>query len=117
MRPFSIILGLTSVFLVTAQSSNGGSSLSVRDEKPAAEEIIRTYHWKRDDTWTAKPAAVHLTPRATQSCHVTNHALFLSWNILVRVPFGTVDCTSLYWERSEERRVGKECRSRWSPYH
>src|SRR5690349_24830253 len=25
---------------------------------------------------------------------------------------------SSYWlERSEERRVGKECRSRWSPYH
>ena len=24
----------------------------------------------------------------------------------------------LRWaERSEERRVGKECRSRWSPYH
>ena len=26
----------------------------------------------------------------------------------------------LHWEyglRSEERRVGKECRSRWSPYH
>ena len=22
-----------------------------------------------------------------------------------------------YWWRSEERRVGKECRSRWSPYH
>src|SRR5256885_10032308 len=21
------------------------------------------------------------------------------------------------WNRSEERRVGKECRSRWSPYH
>ena len=21
------------------------------------------------------------------------------------------------WERSEERRVGKEGRSRWSPYH
>src|SRR3989454_12385030 len=24
---------------------------------------------------------------------------------------------SLARERSEERRVGKECRSRWSPYH
>ena len=24
---------------------------------------------------------------------------------------------SLYYSRSEERRVGKECRSRWSPYH
>ncbi len=23
----------------------------------------------------------------------------------------------VYPERSEERRVGKECRSRWSPYH
>ena len=22
-----------------------------------------------------------------------------------------------YLDRSEERRVGKECRSRWSPYH
>ena len=34
------------------------------------------------------------------------------------------DGTDLYWARSrvleyrsEERRVGKECRSRWSPYH
>src|SRR5260370_42499851 len=30
--------------------------------------------------------------------------------------------SSVYWpiltsKRSEERRVGKECRSRWSPYH
>ena len=24
---------------------------------------------------------------------------------------------SYYGHRSEERRVGKECRSRWSPYH
>ena len=24
---------------------------------------------------------------------------------------------SLNGKRSEERRVGKECRSRWSPYH
>ena len=25
--------------------------------------------------------------------------------------------TSFLYYRSEERRVGKECRSRWSPYH
>ena len=24
---------------------------------------------------------------------------------------------NVYRPRSEERRVGKECRSRWSPYH
>ena len=26
-------------------------------------------------------------------------------------------CPQIYGGRSEERRVGKECRSRWSPYH
>ena len=25
--------------------------------------------------------------------------------------------STISWWRSEERRVGKECRSRWSPYH
>src|SRR3712207_9044948 len=28
-----------------------------------------------------------------------------------------VDVTEIQVMRSEERRVGKECRSRWSPYH
>jgi hydroxypyruvate isomerase len=27
------------------------------------------------------------------------------------------ECAALEGMRSEERRVGKECRSRWSPYH
>ena len=27
------------------------------------------------------------------------------------------DLANNYGPRSEERRVGKECRSRWSPYH
>ena len=30
---------------------------------------------------------------------------------------GTSLIPTLYMQRSEERRVGKECRSRWSPYH
>src|SRR2546425_1478495 len=33
---------------------------------------------------------------------------------VLKVPFPTSHGAS---ERSEERRVGKECRSRWSPYH
>ena len=28
-----------------------------------------------------------------------------------------IDWNNLGFGRSEERRVGKECRSRWSPYH
>nr|WP_073461105.1 cyanophycin synthetase [Enterococcus faecium] len=30
---------------------------------------------------------------------------------------GGLDRGNTFDERSEERRVGKECRSRWSPYH
>ena len=29
----------------------------------------------------------------------------------------TADVEHVNQRRSEERRVGKECRSRWSPYH
>ena len=49
---------------------------------------------------------------------------------IVLVCAGIVSFTDMTWnelvqklakiealERSEERRVGKECRSRWSPYH
>src|SRR5260221_4898819 len=31
--------------------------------------------------------------------------------------FGEVSYRTVNVDRSEERRVGKECRSRWSPYH
>ena len=33
------------------------------------------------------------------------------------VPPGELDLLRIEVQRSEERRVGKECRSRWSPYH
>ena len=33
-----------------------------------------------------------------------------------KIPTGSMEDTLLIG-RSEERRVGKECRSRWSPYH
>ena len=35
-------------------------------------------------------------------------------NFIVKLNF---EGTSMEQGRSEERRVGKECRSRWSPYH
>ena len=33
------------------------------------------------------------------------------------VRFAALEKRPPNWDRSEERRVGKECRSRWSPYH
>ena len=39
----------------------------------------------------------------------------VDWNAVDDVVYG---CANQAGEdRSEERRVGKECRSRWSPYH
>src|SRR3989475_11352065 len=46
---------------------------------------------------------------------LSNHA----WKTLLRLDVQRIG-PSLKWGalvRSEERRVGKECRSRWSPYH
>src|SRR2546425_409764 len=37
------------------------------------------------------------------------------WVVIVN--WVAVPAPSVIVERSEERRVGKECRSRWSPYH
>ena len=39
--------------------------------------------------------------------------------LLVCITFVTscADYLDIVPNRSEERRVGKECRSRWSPYH
>ena len=37
--------------------------------------------------------------------------------LLVNYSFASAHLFDFWGERSEERRVGKECRSRWSPYH
>ena len=36
---------------------------------------------------------------------------------IVSIARGELGSTNYSKYRSEERRVGKECRSRWSPYH
>ena len=47
----------------------------------------------------------------------------VGYNLAYGIPEGGYIGTFTPWsdgsklERSEERRVGKECRSRWSPYH
>ena len=41
---------------------------------------------------------------------------YLSERVYDAIP-SEINMESLEYWRSEERRVGKECRSRWSPYH
>src|SRR2546430_12924681 len=71
-----------------------------------------------------------LTLRAIDYCQVVEHVSHLgvlrSKNLLAycqcavkkSLRFGESPLlTAKQGDRSEERRVGKECRSRWSPYH
>ena len=41
----------------------------------------------------------------------------LEYDISQPIMFTCLGLVYLITARSEERRVGKECRSRWSPYH
>ena len=47
---------------------------------------------------------------------ISNLKVKYLYPIIIAITF--VPSVFIYYnERSEERRVGKECRSRWSPYH
>ena len=54
--------------------------------------------------------------------HPTTQIVREICDAFIAMGFGVVEGPEVEWdhynfERSEERRVGKECRSRWSPYH
>ena len=54
--------------------------------------------------------------KARQEFQDNKFGIFLHWGIYSMTAQGEWYMTT-HNIRSEERRVGKECRSRWSPYH
>src|SRR3712207_32817 len=67
-----------------------------------------------------RPADVDATGRSSQNIVKANGTNGpAACGVFGQLDFETVHLVwdSLVWLRSEERRVGKECRSRWSPYH
>src|SRR5256885_13276131 len=61
--------------------------------------------------WDARGGAMHLAGRVTGSAQEALAWLRQHPQLSAYAP-GLQDV-----DRSEERRVGEECRSRWSPYH
>src|SRR2546426_1695897 len=57
---------------------------------------------------SSRPDAARTTQKMSASSGAVSSTMFAS---------SSVTRTSYSEKRSEERRVGKECRSRWSPYH
>src|SRR6202158_3536016 len=100
-------------------------------------EAIRQYcagNGKYYDYTTAASIQAHLDPRehyAQYAWHLTHSIFNFCWPVEVTHPsliehHSPITCrwfeaaasgTVILGKRSEERRVGKECRSRWSPYH
>ena len=70
-----------------------------------AEKVIIT---KEMFEQFAQVGEVKLTPAEAESMIAKMNAQIKVIDQLSAIPLA---------ERSEERRVGKECRSRWSPYH
>ena len=58
--------------------------------------------------------SLSLKPQQTKNVEIDKMKQILS---SVNISSDATNAQDLYKKRSEERRVGKECRSRWSPYH
>jgi len=115
--------GLFDTLLVTSTGwgadPNGQMRVSV--EKPAWYRFDGTYRRFKyfrfvnnlvNPNWVFSPASFSVPPNPITGEHGYN----------TRTEMGDFDLTLLPKNnkirfRSEERRVGKECRSRWSPYH
>src|SRR5205807_5338844 len=68
----------------------------------------RRRHTRLQGDWSSDVCSsdLHRTERQREAAYPAQARIFS----VLRIPAGTS-------KRSEERRVGKECRSRWSPYH
>src|SRR2546430_12639243 len=69
---------------------------SVIDELPPGRTPVQT-------VVVPEPRRVEVVARIAEACRAGRQAYWV--------------CPLIDESRSEERRVGKECRSRWSPYH
>src|SRR3712207_1434305 len=95
-----------------------GASLNIRHNlssskgpKPLQLKLLTTY--------IPKTSAFTLAFSTSNGCGRPGRApeRFLPLDITSLLLHVIFDARFLLRQRSEERRVGKECRSRWSPYH
>src|SRR3712207_593770 len=91
------------------EGPNGRASLL--DLFEGRRQLI-VYHFMFDPSWDEGcDGCSFLVDNIGHLAHL--HAANTSLAIVSRAPLAKL----AKFKRSEERRVGKECRSRWSPYH
>src|SRR5258707_170314 len=98
--------GITSIRFFFFQAEDGIRDIGVTGVQTCALPIYPTTHEGKSD---------ELVPTSTTfRCLVT---LALVCQLWVKARLSGPRLGLCVLSRSEERRVGKECRSRWSPYH
>src|SRR3990167_8395102 len=109
-------IGDTLLITVSKKPMDWGLNL-IQDEEPSVSNIYRQIlraaklavtpyiAIAEDDTLYHKEHFIFRPPEDTYAYDGHRWGIF-TWGKPV-----------YYYKRSEERRVGKECRSRWSPYH
>src|SRR2546422_8506884 len=90
-----------------------GTPLTLSADTPVTDSGTRYVfnNWSGDGTGTtaALRSVTMNGPRTVNANYDTQYLLTLTT--------GPAAVGTAHIQRSEERRVGKECRSRWSPYH
>src|SRR5688572_32719766 len=95
-------------FFFFFQAEDGIRDLTVTGVQTCALPIWPATTWSPVCSWHRNAVVIAAMPLAW-----TRHASAPSIAAIRSSSIATVGFCS----RSEERRVGKECRSRWSPYH
>src|SRR2546426_7504803 len=78
----------------------------------------RRRHTRLQGDWSSDVCSSDLGPMHCSTCSSENVSCPAGTGVwVVKTLVARTRRTASANERSEERRVGKECRSRWSPYH
>ena len=87
------------------------------------DEVVRltaeclTRYWKRDYTFIFSHCAPKIVWISARQDEYLLKRLKIMKTYTFKLPKNNKTADIYKESRSEERRVGKECRSRWSPYH
>src|ERR1043166_122565 len=113
MKKTALLIGILSLAAMSVDNrANGTNTYAAPNTKTFNSD--RTQKPKGDELTEPFSQTYPLT--ATGRVHIEN----INGDVHVNVwdqNSVKVDAVKRAYSRSEERRVGKECRSRWSPYH
>src|SRR3989441_13015876 len=88
-----------------------------RSEDQARKQLLNVAQLPFIFKWVAAMPDVHWGIGATVGSVIPTKGAIIPAAVGVDIGCGMMAVQTDLNGRSEERRVGKECRSRWSPYH